>query len=66
MEKQKLTYTGTAAGQAGSVLIGGRLFERGETYELDTELAEQLLAKGGFDVVKPPKPRPAAAKATEE
>jgi hypothetical protein len=66
MSKTKLTYTGTAAGQAGSVLIGGRLFKRGETYELDTELAEQLVARGGFDVVEKPKPKPATAKATEE
>lgn len=66
MPKTKILYLGTAPGQAGSVSIGGHVFKRGETYELDTELAEQLVARGGFDVVKKPKPKPATAKATEE
>lgn len=55
MKKQKLKYLGTARGQAESVLIGGLCFERGEIYELDAELAERLLVRGGFDVVKPAK-----------
>ena len=55
MEKRKIVYLGTAPGQAESVLIGGLRFERGEVYEFDAELAERLLAKGGFDVVKPPR-----------
>lgn len=57
METKKLMYLGTAPGQAESVLIGGHRFERGEVYELDAELAERLLARGGFDVVKPPRPK---------
>ena len=55
MAKLKIVYLGTAPGQAESVLIGGLRFERGEVYEFDAELAERLLAKGGFDVVKPPR-----------
>lgn len=55
MAKQKIVYLGTAPGQAGSVLIGSLRFERGEVYEFDAELAERLLAGGGFDVVKPPR-----------
>jgi hypothetical protein len=66
MEKTKVKYLGTAPGQAGSVSIGGHVYKRGDIYELDTELAEALIARGGFDVVKPPRPKPAAAKATEE
>jgi hypothetical protein len=53
MAKQKLVYLGTAPGQAECVQIGGLRFERGEVYELDAELAERLLARGGFDAVKP-------------
>lgn len=48
-------YLGTAPGQAESVFIGRHFFERCETYELDAGHAERLLAKGGFDVVKPAK-----------
>jgi hypothetical protein len=57
MAKLKIVYLGTAPGQAESVLIGGLRFERGEVYEFDAELAERLLAKGGFDVVKPARPK---------
>lgn len=53
MAKTKLKYLGDAPGQAGSVLIGDLRFERGEIYEFDAELAERLLRRGGFDVVKP-------------
>ena len=55
MAKTKIVYLGTAPGQAESVFIGGLRFERGEVYNLDAELAERLLAAGGFDVVKPPR-----------
>jgi len=52
MAKTKVLFTGIAPGQAECVQIGGLRFERGEVYELDAELAERLLARGGFDVVK--------------
>ena len=53
MAKQKILYTGLAAGQSSCICIGGQRFVRGESYNVDDALAERLLARGGFDVVKP-------------
>jgi hypothetical protein len=66
MKKTKIVYLGTARGQAESVFIGKLRFERGEVYELDAELAERLLATGGFDVVTPPRAKKLAPVESEE
>ena len=53
MAKRKILYAGTAAGQSRCIRIGGQTFVRGESYNVDGALAERLLARGGFSVVKP-------------
>jgi hypothetical protein len=66
MAKQKILYAGTAAGQSSCIRIGGQLFTRGETYNVDDVLAERLLARGGFSVVKPPVKKALVKKEIEE
>ncbi len=53
MPKTRLKYLGTAAGQSECIRIGGYQFVRGESYNVDEDLAERLLARGGFSVPKP-------------
>ena len=53
MAKKKLLYTGLAAGQSSCIRICGQRFVRGESYNVDDALAERLLARGGFSVVRP-------------
>ncbi len=49
----KITYTGTAPGQAERIEIGGFAFVRGKTYcDIPTNLARILIAKGGFEQAK--------------
>ena len=66
MGKQKLLYAGTAAGQSRCIRIGGQTFVRGESYNVDGVLAERLLARGGFSVVKPVVKKALLKKETEE
>lgn len=66
MAQKKVLYTGLAAGQSSCIRIGGQRFVRGESYNVDDALAERLLARGGFDVVKPPVKKALAKKVTEE
>jgi hypothetical protein len=64
MAKQKLRYLGNGPGQGASAAIGGVRYEPYQTYNIDDELADILLRKGGFEVVKPAVRK--AEKATEE
>lgn len=46
---QKLTYTGTAPGQAGTMIVLGRRVVRGQTYNVTDDEAARLLLIGGFE-----------------
>lgn len=48
----RITYTGTAPGQAECVRIGGRDFERGKSYKVTEDVARRLLSLGGFERVR--------------
>ena len=66
MTQKKVLYTGTAAGQSSCIRIGGQRFVRGESYNVDDALAERLLARGGFNVVKSAVKKAPPKKVTEE
>jgi hypothetical protein len=49
---RKVTYTGDAPGQAARIRMGGFLFSRGETYDMNAADVKRLGLddKGGFEV----------------
>lgn len=50
-DNMRLKFTGTGPAQGESIFIGGRRFVRGEMYTVTKDEAQNLLKRGGFDVV---------------
>ena len=57
MSKQELRYLGNGPGQGEGVAIGGIQYKPYKTYKFDADRAADLLRRGGWEVVKPPKPK---------
>ena len=48
----KLRYTAKGKGQAGTIRVGGQVYQYGQTYTVNNSTAERLLQRGGFEVVE--------------
>jgi hypothetical protein len=50
--KTKIRYLGSAPGQADTIKVAGLTFTRGSVKTVSEKLAEALVAKGGFELLK--------------